>query len=195
MQILSQDKIEHDNLYLALEKDLVNAGLLQELNESALSDQLPTLIKVRGVARFFDWESIMQLFEKPDALWSFFSEEVRRDLGGNQGKNNLKNLSQLIRTFSIGQITTHMQIGNHNLTASLNPNHLCMTLEQLRAGYAMPGDVEVTLVGYAPRRSTEQVNFPGVAGQIDMREMWSSLAGQIDLVVDPLAIYGEAISL
>lgn len=195
LQILSQDKIEHDNLYLALEEDLASAGWLKELDESALLDRLPTLIKVKGVARFFDWESIMQLFEKPDAIWSFFSEEVRRNLGGNQGKNSLKNLSQIIRTFSIGHVTTHMQVGNLNLTASLNPKHLCMTLEQLRAGYAMPGDVEVTLVGFAPRRSTEQVNFPGFAGQLDMREIWSSLAGQIDLVVDPLAIYGETLSL
>jgi hypothetical protein len=52
LQALSEIKVEHDNLYLLLEEDLIGAGLLLELNKGLSQIEYATLIKARGVARF-----------------------------------------------------------------------------------------------------------------------------------------------
>ena len=66
-----------------------------------------------------------------------------------------------------------------------------MTLEQVRAGYIMAGDVEVTLVGFLPKRPNRNIQFPGLAGLIDMSAIWEGLIGKVDLTIDPIAIYSE----
>ncbi len=55
----------------------------------------------------------------------------------------------------------------------------------------MPGDVEVTIVGFSPERPNTGIKFPGLAGLIDMSEIWEGLIGQVDLTIDPIAIYSE----
>ena len=190
LDALLEDKIEHDNLYLTLEQDLVDAGLLHELGQELLLAQSPPLVKVKGIARFMDWASFFKLFEDPDKLWSILDVNTRKNLGN---KNNIKNLAQVVQLFSIGPLTVQMQIENQNLVASLNPAHLCMTLEQLRAAYVMPGDVEITLVGFAPKRPIKKAVFPGIAGQMNMADLWTAFVGEVDLVIDPLVIYGEAV--
>ncbi len=98
---------------------------------------------------------------------------------------------EVVNTFSIGPITLHTHVGQLSLLASLNPEHLCITRDQLRAIYVMPGDVEITLVGFTPKRTLQPTAFPGVAGTVDMAELWQSLVGQVDLVIDPIAVYAE----
>jgi hypothetical protein len=66
-----------------------------------------------------------------------------------------------------------------------------MTLEQLRAGYIMAGDVEVTIVGFSPKRPNRGIQYPGLAGLMDMSEIWRGFVGQVDLTIDPVAIYIE----
>ncbi len=56
LQALSEIKVEHDNLYLLLEEDLIEAGLLLELNKELSQIENAALIKAKGVARFFDWK-------------------------------------------------------------------------------------------------------------------------------------------
>ncbi|MEH2464478.1 hypothetical protein [Nostoc sp.] len=68
-----------------------------------------------------------------------------------------------------------------------------MTLNQLRAGYVLSGDVEVTIVGFTPRRSFKSTNFPGIVGQFDPKDLFQAFLGQVDLMIDPVAIYGEVI--
>jgi hypothetical protein len=55
----------------------------------------------------------------------------------------------------------------------------------------MPGDVEMTIVGFIPRRKIEKITFPGISGTIDMTEVWKGWTGEIDAVIEPIAIYTE----
>ncbi|MBN3945068.1 MAG: hypothetical protein HWQ38_00645 [Nostoc sp. NMS7] len=189
---MSQDKAEHDNLYLVLEKDLVDAGLLHEVVKgSPFPNPCPPLIKITGVARFFDWESVIQMLEQPDFLWSVLDQQGRQVWGND--KNKLKVFAQLTRTFYMGPLTISMQIDGLNLCASLEPSHLCMTLNQLRAGYVLSGDVELTIVGFTPKRPLQSNSFPGIVGQFNLQEFFQIFLGQVDFMVDPLAIYGTVI--
>ncbi|MGF1981401.1 MAG: hypothetical protein RMY30_038260 [Nostoc sp. CmiSLP01] len=192
LQTLSQDKAEHDNLYLVLEKDLVDAGLLHEVVKgSSFPNPCPPLIKITGVARFFDWESVIQMLEQPDILWSVLDQQGRQAWGND--KNKLRVTAQLTRTFYMGPLTISMQIDDLNLCASLEPSHLCMTLNQLRAGYVLSGDVEVTIVGFTPKRPFQSNSFPGIVGQFNLQELFQIFLGQVDFMIDPLAIYGTVI--
>lgn len=197
LQALSEVKVEHDNLYLLLEEDLIKAGLLVELNKELSPIKNAALIKAKGVARFFDWEMIAKLYERPEDIWNIATEEVKLQgfssskNGNNETKKKLKSLSQLLRTFSIGNITIHIQTDSSTIVTSLNPEYLCMTLEQLRAGYIMAGDVEVTIVGFSPKRPNRGIQYPGLAGLMDMSEIWGGFVGQVDLTIDPVAIYIE----
>ncbi|KAB8316783.1 hypothetical protein SD81_026940 [Tolypothrix campylonemoides VB511288] len=192
LQTLSQDKAEHDNLYLVLEKDLIDAGLLHEVVKGgSFPEPCPPLVKITGVARFFDWESVIKMLEQPDILWSSFDQQARLVWGND--KNKLKAIAQLTRTFYMGPLTISMQVNGLNLCASLEPNHLSMTLNQLRAGYVLSGDVEVTIVGFTPKRPFKSTKFPGIVGQFDPKELFQAFLGQVDLMIDPVAIYGEVI--
>lgn len=191
MQILAEHKAEHDNLYLLLEQELIDVGLLHEVNETLIPQQCPRLIKVTGTARFFDWDSVLRFMEEPDDVWNCFDHNTRQAWGND--KKKMRGLAQLIRVFSLGPLTLNMQLGSISMSASLNPKHLCMSIHQLRAAYVMPGDVEITVVGFTPKRPSKLANFPGIAGQMNMGEMWAALAGEVDLVIDPVAIYGESL--
>jgi len=106
-----------------------------------------------------------------------------------QLQRQLNVASQAVNIFSIGAITFHAHIGELNLLASLNPDHLCVTRDQLRAIYVMPGDAEMTVVGFLPNRTLQPTVFPGIAGQMNMIDLWGQLVGEVDLVIDPIAIY------
>ena len=197
LQALSEVKVEHDNLYLLLEEDLIEAGMLLELNKELSPIENAALIKAKGVARFFDWEMLAKLYEKPEDIWNIATEQAYSQgfgstrNGNTEAKKKLKSLSQLLRTFSIGNITIHIQTDGSTIATSLNPEYLCITLEQLRAGYIMPGDVEVTIVGFSPKRPNRNIQFPGLAGLINMSDIWQGFVGQVDLTIDPIAIYSD----
>lgn len=197
LQALSEVKVEHDNLYLLLEEDLIEAGLLVELNENISQVKNAALIKAKGVARFFDWEMLAKLYDKPEDMLNLATDPVQLQGFGstkqenNEAKNKFKSLSQLLRTLSIGNITIHIQTDSSTIATSINPEYLCMTLEQLRAGYIMAGDVEVTIVGFSPKRPNRGIQYPGLAGLIDMSKIWEGFVGQVDLTIDPIAIYIE----
>lgn len=187
LKTLTQDKAEHDNLYLLLEQELIEAGLLVQIDQNWQLKSHHPLIKVTGTARFFDWDSILKLFDEPDIVWNQFTPETRKLWGGD--KTKLKQLSKLVRAFYMGPLTANLQAENLNFCTSLEPMHLCMTLDQLRAAYVMSGDVEVTIMGFAPKRMARQSNFPGIAGQIDTQEISKVMMGQVDVMIDPIAIY------
>lgn len=197
LQALSEVKVEHDNLYLLLEEDLIEAGLLLESNEELSQIENVALIKARGVARFFDWKMLAKLFEKPEDILNLTTDQVQLQGFGStkqensETKKKIKSLSQLLKDFSIGNITIHIQTDSSTIATSLNPEYLCMTLEQLWAGYIMAGDVEVTIVGFSPKRPNRGIQYPGLAGSIDMSEIWKMFVGKVDLTIDPIAIYLE----
>lgn len=190
-QSFSEDKTDYDNTYITFEKQLIESGALSEIIEGTVLEKYTPLIKTSGVSRFFDWDSIVKVFNST----CDFSNVINQI---NPGDNNLTSqievfrfLMEVVNTFSIGPITLHTHVGQLSLLASLNPEHLCITRDQLRAIYVMPGDVEITLVGFTPKRTLQPTAFPGVAGTVDMAEIWQSLVGQVDLVIDPIAVYAE----
>lgn len=200
-QSLSEEKTDYDNGYLVLEKELIVRKFLAEIRDESELKQYSSLIKITATSRFFDWDSILQLMTQENVISTLMEQNGEQNAGKgfNEKKKNIKNqgIAQMkvamamLKEFSLGSITVHTKIGNSNLVGSLNPAHLCMTRDQLRSAYVMPGDVEITVVGFVPRRKVEQIEFPGIAGSINMIELLNNLLGRVDIVIDPIAIYTE----
>ena len=191
----TEDIVEHDYGYLKFEKILINKGILKEINNIDELEKYSSLIKITGVCRFTDWDSIMELFRNDNVINLFLQNSDQTiNKGSKQKKNeaqNFKALVEVIKVFSIGSVTVNTNIGDSNIIGTINPEHLCITRDQLRSAYIMPGDVEMTIVGFIPRRGIEKITVPGVSGSINMTEVWEALTGEIDLVIEPIAIYTE----
>jgi hypothetical protein len=182
----SEDKLEHDNLYLLLERGLIEAGILTEADESTfLHNDKSRTIKITAPTRFFDWSTIHKLCEKPDDIRGLMNTEQKKGFQSNQ---QLKGIRQILNIFSIGEITAHLQVGRKTIVSSLNKDHLVITIDQLRAMYILPGDVCVTIVGFLPQTHTQSSNQVGLAGSLDMGDLWKAMVGEVDLVLDPIAI-------
>lgn len=200
-QSLLEEKIDYDNGYLNIEKQLIIRKFLTEIRDESELKQYSSLIKITATSRFFDWDSILQVMTQEQVTLAYLEQNVNQNAGKgfNEKKKHTKNqgIAQVkagiatLKALSLGSITVHTKIGNSNLVGSLNPVHLCMTREQLRSAYVMPGDVEITVVGFVPRRKVEQIEFPGVTGSINMIDFLSNLLGKVDIMIDPIAIYTE----
>ncbi|MEH2300593.1 MAG: hypothetical protein V7K88_16725 [Nostoc sp.] len=173
----SQDKIDYQNTYLIFEKQLITKGILKEFFHEDQLKQYASLIKITGISKFFDWNSLLN-----------FCDEFGNLIAKNSPPEEAL---QAVKLFSLGEITLHTKIGNSILISSLNVENLCMTKDQLRSTYVMPGDVETTIVGFVPKRRIEQTTFPELAGTINMAHLWTEMAGEVQTVIDPLAIYTE----
>ncbi|WP_353929595.1 hypothetical protein WJM97_14925 [Okeanomitos corallinicola TIOX110] len=195
----TEDIVEHDYGYLKFEEILITKGILKEINDIDELEKYSSLIKITGVCRFTDWDSIIELFRNDNVL-NFLSGNSNQIT--NKGfkpnsqqkrneENQLKFILEVIKVFSIGSVTVNTNIGNSNIIGTINPEHLCITRDQLRSAYIMAGDVEMTIVGFIPRRGIEKITVPGVSGSIDMTEVWEAWTGEIDLVIEPIAIYTE----
>ncbi len=195
-QSFSQDMIDHDYGYFLLEKKLIQNKLLIEASTVSQLTQNSPLIKMTGITRFFDWDSLKNLiynFENIKSLMLQFDPENFSELEINQLISIMNAFQSVIEGFSIGSITAHTHIGDKGVISSLNPDFLCMTRDQLRAAYILPGDVEITIVGYSPKRAFNSTSFTGVAAMIDhfAPSLWQSLVGNVDFVLEPIAIYAE----
>jgi hypothetical protein len=192
-QSLSEDKIDYDNAYLTFERQLTERGILTEIDENFQPNTHTPIIKAKGISRFFDWEAISSMLNSELVSFglanAFNNTNEIEQLQQQQLQRQLNVASQAVNIFSIGAITFHAHIGELNLLASLNPDHLCVTRDQLRAIYVMPGDAEMTVVGFLPNRTLQPTVFPGIAGQLNMIDLWGQLVGEVDLVIDPIAIY------
>ena len=193
-QSFSQDEIDHDNAYLRLEKKLIKENLLVEVNTIDELIQDSRLIKIKGITRFFDWDSLKGLITNFDSLIPFIAEQQEIDESQTAMLSMSLNAAKVvIENFSIGEITVHTHIENSGIISSLNPAYLCMTREQLRATYVMPGDTEVTIVGFSPKRSSQISSFSGIVEMIDhiAPSLWKGFVGNVDFVLEPIAIYAE----
>jgi hypothetical protein len=56
---------------------LIEAGLLVTSNKEISQIKNAALIKIKGVARFFDWEMLAKLYEKPEDIWNIANEQVK----------------------------------------------------------------------------------------------------------------------
>jgi hypothetical protein len=198
----TEDIVEHDYSYLTFEEILINKGILKEIKDIEELEKYSSLIKITGVCRFIDWDSIIELFSHDNVINLFLPNSDQNSKKGfkqntqqkKEEENHLKTTKaglEIIKAFSIGSVTVNTNIGNSNLIGTINQEHLRITRDQLRSAYIMPGDVEMTIVGFIPRRGIEKITFPGLSGLIDMTEVWKAWTGEIDLVIEPIAIYTE----
>ncbi|MBD2335920.1 hypothetical protein H6G64_02800 [Calothrix sp. FACHB-156] len=194
----TEDIVEHDYGYFKFEEILTNKGILRQINNIEELEKYSSLIKITGVCRFTDWDSIIEAFSSDNVINYFLNSNQSVDKGFKQNsqknkkeENNFKATLEMIKAFSIGSVTVNTHIGNSNLIGTINQEHLRITRDQLRSAYIMPGDVEMTIVGFIPRRRIEKTTFPGISGTIDMTEVWKGWAGEIDAVIEPIAIYTE----
>lgn len=190
-QSFGEDKIDHDNAYLLLEERLIQDNLLREISKINQLEQYSPLIKIRGTARFFDWQSFKDLIINISDILPFLDDNIRKTFEGKQGNQKSKAFQRILNTFSVGTLTVQTHIEKKGVIASLNPDYLCMTREQLRATYVMPGDVEITIVGFYPKRISLNHSLTGIAGTMDLLPLWEGLVGKVDFVLDPIAIYAE----
>lgn len=188
-----EDIHTHDNGYLEFEEDLIKKGFLKEIKDESELKEYSSLIKITGTSKFFDWDSIVETFSDKEILYMLM-DQGNNSLTSNQKKTKEKEMNialKVIKTFSLGSLTIHTQLGISNAIGSINPKNLCMTKDQLRTAYILPGDVDVTVVGFIPRRKVGKINFPGIAGSIDFAELWKAFVGEVDIAIDPIAIYTE----
>ncbi len=122
-------------------------------------------------------------------LLPYLDNETRKGFGTN--KKELKTAVKVLDMFSLGSLTMQAQVGSVNILASLNEEYLSITLDQLRASYIMPGDVNVIIVGVVAGQQNFSNHFSGLPGDMDMRELLEAFVGKIDKVIDPIAIYTE----
>jgi hypothetical protein len=195
----TEDIVEHDYGYLKFEEILINKGILKEIRDIAELRKYSSLIKITGVCRFIDWDSIIELFSHDNVINLFLPNSNQNTNKGfkqnpqqkKDEENQFKAGLEIIKAFSIGSVTVNTNIGNSNIIGTINQEHLRITRDQLRSAYILPGDVEMTIVGFIPRRGIEKITFPGISGLIDMTEVWKAWTGEIDLVIEPIAIYTE----
>lgn len=196
---ITEDIVDHDYGYLKFEEILVSKGILKQINNIEKLEKYSSLVKITGVCRFTDWDSIIEAFNNDNVI-NFFILNSNQNTDKGFKKNTQQNKNQentfkatleLMKAFSIGSVTVNTNIGNSNLIGTINQEHLRITRDQLRSAYIMPGDVEMTIVGFIPRRGIEKITFPGVSGTIDMTEVWKGWSGEIDAVIEPIAIYTE----
>lgn len=115
----------------------------------------------------------------------------RNDKSINSELIKLQTFLKIIEKFSPGSITVHTKIGQSHVMGAIDPKNLCMTEHQLSSGYVIPGDVEITVVGFVPKRKVEKATFAGLAGEVDITALWKDFIGEVDIVIDPIAIYTE----
>ena len=190
LESLSEEKVNHDNIYINLERDLIKAKFLKEVDGKLLMNTHGyPLVKVRGLARFMDWNSFTKIVNGMGELLPYFDNETRKGFGTN--KKELKTAVKVFDIFSLGSLTMQAQVGSANILASLNEEYLSITLDQLRASYIMPGDVNVIIVGVVAGEQNFSSHFSGLPGDMDMRKILKAFVGKIDKVIDPIAIYTE----
>lgn len=195
----TEEIVEHDYGYFKFEEILTDKGILKEISNIEHLEKYSSLIKITGICKFTDWDAIIDLFNTKYIMSTFIlnaTQNIDKGFKPNSQKkkeeeNQLKAYLEVIKAFSIGSVTVNTNVGNSNLIGTINPEHLRITRDQLRSAYIMPGDVEMTIVGFIPRRRIEKITFPGISGTIDMTDVWKLLTGEIDAVIEPIAIYTE----
>jgi hypothetical protein len=55
--------------------------------------------------------------------------------------------------------------------------------------YILPGNTEITIVGFLPKTRPQASSITGLAGQINMADYWKALVGDVNFVLEPIAIY------
>lgn len=182
----SEDKVEHDNLYLLLERDLIQAGLISEVSDSSYFENPQSqLVKITATTHFFEWAMIDKILESPSIIMMLMQASGQEDFS----IEIVELMRQMLNICSIGSVTAHLEVDTKRIVCSLNPDHFVITMDQLRGMYILPGNTEITIVGFLPKTRLQSSSVSGLAGQVNMADFWKVLVGDVDFVLEPIAIY------
>jgi hypothetical protein len=182
----SEDKVDHDNLYLLLERDLIQAGLISEVSDSSYFENPQSqLVKITATTHFFEWAMIDKILESPSIIMMLMQASGQEDFS----IEIVELMRQMLNICSIGSVTAHLEVDTKRIVCSLNPDHFVITMDQLRGMYILPGNTEITIVGFLPKTRLQSSSITGLAGQVNMADFWKVLVGDVDFVLEPIAIY------
>jgi hypothetical protein len=182
----SEDKVDHDNLYIILEKDLIQAGLISEVSDSSYFENPQSqLVKITATTHFFEWAMIDKLLDSPGIITMLMQASGQEDFSIEV----VELMRQMLNICSIGSVTAHFGVDTKSIVCSLNPEHFVITMDQLRGMYILPGNTEITIVGFLPKTRLQSSSVTGLAGQVNMADFWKVLVGDVDFVLEPIAIY------
>ncbi|GGO21995.1 DUF6414 family protein [Deinococcus humi] len=179
---LLEDKAELDNVLLVVERELEARGHLTDFT----GEQSSGLIRFRGVMSFVDWTILHSVLLDTKTLVTFSGPE--KPLKPQEASG----LAKMLKILSLSDITAHMTSEGASVIAPLNPEHLTLTLEQMRAIY-LTNDIQATLLAFSPPSATGSHNRAtmGLGGAVDFAEVFRTLTGAPDYSVQPIALYIE----
>jgi hypothetical protein len=182
----SEDKVDQDNLYLLLERDLIQAGLISEVSDSSYFENPQSqLVKITATTHFFEWAMIDKILESPSIIMMLMQSSGQEDFS----IEIVESMRQMLNICSIGSVTAHFGVDTKSIVCSLNPEHFVITMDQLRGMYILPGNTEITIVGFLPKTRPQSSGITGLAGQLNMADFWKVLVGDVGFVLEPIAIY------
>ncbi|MDL2342610.1 hypothetical protein QOL99_00410 [Deinococcus sp. MIMF12] len=176
---LLEEKAELDNVLLIVERELEQRGLLTDFDGSAASG----LVRFQGSLSFVDWTILQSVMADFDTFNKAFG-------GATQGMKaqDARAFAKLLKILSLSDITAHMTAQELTITSPLNPEHLTLTLEQMRAVY-LPQEIEATLLAFMPPPATTPHTRTGIGASINFEEVLGIFMGETDHTVQPVALY------
>lgn len=187
LQILANLKIEHDNLYLALEKDLLKLNLIKDIDESNIKNyNTSSIIKISSYASFVDPELIEAITFNKTANF----DEALKDNENPEGTlSTIKDVVKLFSNFNKNSIILNMKIGDDKISAPLNKEYLYTTIEQLRSIYINNPSSYLTLIGHITRKNENRINNGSMVEILNLDGVIKEITGSIEFTIEPLAIY------
>lgn len=176
---LLEEKAELDNVLLVVERELEQRGLLTDFDGGAASG----LVRFQGSLSFVDWTILQSVMADFDTFNKAFGSTTK-----GMKPQDARALGKLLKILSLSDITAHMTVGAAAITSPLNPDHLTLTLEQMRAVY-LPQEIEATLLAFMPPPATTSHIRTGVGAEMDFGDLLRMFVGDADYTVQPVALY------
>lgn len=182
--LFMEEKTEHDNLFLLVEKELFSKGILKEFDSKFCKGGL---YRFKGNASFTDWGVIKNTVANI-TIFKEIDKDIDLGLTSKQGKAFVK----LLNMFAFDDVVLNLLTNNGtNILATLNSDHLTMTVEQLRVAYLTKGSIEMTLIGIIPPEGDgrQSPQLGAVSKSINVKQLYKSVLGDVDFKIYPIAAY------
>lgn len=179
----AEDKAEHDNLLLLIERELRSIGALTDFTGQI---ERPGLYRFSGNLSFFDWDILTSLMSSWKQIDKAFPDI-------NKGPSSLK--PDQAKAFSVAMSAAGLAGIQVNITSEgvsvagpLHEDWLSSSVNQIRMAYIRDTPIRGTVIAYAAPASSGHHTAPGLAGHIKFDKLMDSMMGE-SLRVVPLAVY------
>ncbi|PJI55215.1 hypothetical protein CTI14_06825 [Methylobacterium radiotolerans] len=181
---LMEDKAEMDNLFLLVEQELTERGLIRDFDGTHRGG----LVRIQSAMKIADNGMIASVFQHIEAL-----STLKTDAGALDVFTDLSagpEIAALFRAVVPGTFVAYLNARNRIIMAPLNDQHLAISPGQLRAAFTTKSYV-VTMLAFVPQPSAQPVLLPGMLGTMDFAGMLGGFTGEADVTVVPIAIYAS----